>query len=55
MIGILLLMVVMYVFSGNGCLWRGVVVRLEEQGADAHLTVCCRAGTRFEGGAAEPL
>ena len=21
--------------SGNGCLWRGVVVRLEEQGADA--------------------
>ena len=28
-------MVVMYVFSGNGCLWRGVVVRLEEQGTDA--------------------
>ena len=27
-------MVVMYVFSGNGCLWRGVVVRFEEQGAD---------------------
>ena len=35
MIGILLFMVVMYVFSGNGCLWCGVVVRLEEQGADA--------------------
>ena len=35
MIGNLLLMVVLSVFSGNGCLWRGVVVRLEKQGADA--------------------
>ena len=55
MIGILLLMVVMSVFSDNGCLWHGVVVRLEEQGADAPDGVCCCAGARFEGGAAEPL
>ena len=56
MIGNLLLMVVLSVFSGNSCLWCGVVVRLEDQGADApDAMACCRAGARFEGGAAEPL
>ena len=35
-------MVVMYVFSGNGCLWRGVVVRLEEQGDAPDSLLLCR-------------